>query len=195
VPYRNSKVEHTLLSKIVLSRFLTLPLKNYDSLVTKIESSTWFSTLRPWMSIERVAGAQVTHQVDSPLNQTATTLGKVQTIDRNLNFLYQSDSFVREYRFDEEKITRLVSKPDFPVELGNVVHQLRLINTRNRLTHALMQAVLVSQVGYLRSGQTLALLPLTQAALSAQLRLTSNLSVVADMPARLVSSWRYGSLV
>ncbi len=47
-----------------------------------------------------------------------------------------------------------------------------------------MQAVLASQAAYLRSGQVLALLPLTQAEISARLRSESNLSVVAD-PGRI----------
>lgn len=178
--HRN-KVESTLLSKIVLARFLMLPLRTFDRLVTKTESSTWFSALRPWVSVRQVTGAQVAPDaVDSLPNQVAATLGAVHEVGRNLIFLYQRDSSVREYRFDEEGVTRLMSSPDFSVELGNVLHRLRLINTRNRLTHALMQAVLVSQAAYFRSGQALTLLPLAQAALSAQLRLTSNLSVVAD---------------
>lgn len=78
----------------------------------------------------------------------------------------------------------LMSCPDFPAELAGVLRRLRLINTRNRLTHALMQAVLASQAAYLHSGQALALLPLTQAEISARLRSESNLSVVAD-PGRI----------
>ncbi|MDP2760763.1 MAG: hypothetical protein Q8O64_10250, partial [Sideroxyarcus sp.] len=68
--------------------------------------------------------------------------------------------------------------------LAGVLRRLRLINTRNRLTHALMQTVLASQAAYLRSGQALALLPLTQAEVSVRLRSESNLSVVAD-PGRI----------
>ena len=47
-----------------------------------------------------------------------------------------------------------------------------------------MQAVLASQAAYLRSGQALTLLPLTQAEISARLRSESNLAVVAD-PGRI----------
>jgi RNA polymerase sigma-54 factor len=68
--------------------------------------------------------------------------------------------------------------------MTGALHRLRLINTRNRLTHAMMEAVLASQASYLRSGDILALRPLTQAAVSAWLRSKSNLSVVAD-PGRI----------
>lgn len=93
---------------------------------------------------------------------------------------YHRDSYVREYQFDEEAVNHLMSRPDFPTEQAGVLRRLRLINTRNRLTHALMQAVLTSQAAYLHSGQTLKLLPLTQAEISARLRSESNLSVVVD---------------
>ena len=104
--------------------------------------------------------------------------------NRNLAFLYHRDSYAREYRFDEEGVSLMMSRPDFPAELAGVLRRLRLINTRNRLTHALMQAVLASQAAYLRSGQALTLLPLTQAEISARLRSESGLSVVAD-PGRI----------
>jgi len=69
VQHRN-KVESTLLSKIVLARFLMLPLRTFDRLVTKTESSTWFSALRPWVSVRQVTGAQVAPDaVDSLPNQ------------------------------------------------------------------------------------------------------------------------------
>jgi len=61
---------------------------------------------------------------------------------------------------------------------------LRLINSRNRLTHALLQVVVDHQAEYLRTGQPLALKPLSQAAVSARLRRDPGITVVAD-PGRL----------
>ncbi len=44
------------------------------------------------------------------------------------------------------RATLLKSKPpQFWMELTGILRKLRLINTRNRLTHALMQAVLALQ--------------------------------------------------
>jgi RNA polymerase sigma-54 factor len=69
------------------------------------------------------------------------------------------------------RATLLKSKPpQFWMELTGILRKLRLINTRNRLTHALMQAVLASQAAYLHTGQALTLLHLTQAEISARLR-------------------------
>ncbi|ADL55022.1 RNA polymerase factor sigma-54 [Gallionella capsiferriformans] len=192
--YNNKKIDAGLLGKIVLARFLELPLRTFDRLVTQVELSTGFDALRPWVTVSQLEGAQVEHDAgEAPQTQASPVLGKIHDMknlypgtgaSRGLMFLYHCDSYVREYRFDEEGVSLMMSRPDFPAELAGVLRRLRLINTRNRLTHALMQAVLVSQAAYLRSGQALALLPMTQAEISARLRLESNLSVVAD-PGRI----------
>ncbi|KXS31267.1 MAG: Uncharacterized protein AWT59_2598 [Candidatus Gallionella acididurans] len=186
----NKKIDAALLGKIVLARFLELPLRAVDRLVTQAESSTGFAALRPWVTVSQLQGAQVAHDVDArhqtgtPQTQTSPVLGKIHEVNQDLVFLYHRDSYVREYRFDEEGVNHLMSRPDCPAELAGVLRRLRLINTRNRLTHALMQAVLASQAAYLRSGQSLELLPLTQAEISARLLSESNLAVVAD-PGRI----------
>jgi RNA polymerase sigma-54 factor len=197
--HHNNKIYAALLGKIVLARFLELPLRTFDRLVTQAESSTGFTALRPWVTVGQLQGAQVahdaadTHQTDIPQTQSSPVLGKIRDMknlypgtgaSRGLMFLYHRNSYAREYRFDEEGVNHLMSRPDFPAERAGILRRLRLINTRNRLTHALIQAVLVSQAAYLRSGQALALLPLTQAEISARLRSESNLSVVAD-PGRI----------
>jgi len=188
--HHNNKIDAALLGKIVLARFLELPLRAFDRLVTQTEFSTGFTALRPWVTVSQLEGAQVahdaadTHQTGTPQTQASPILGEIHETSQGLMFLYHRDSYAREYRFDEEGVNHLMSRPDFPVERAGVLRRLRLINTRNRLTHALMQAVLASQAAYLRSGQALALLPLTQAEISARLRTESNLSVVAD-PGRI----------
>jgi len=192
--HNNKKIDAGLLGKIVLARFLELPLRAFDRLVIQAESSTGFTALRPWVTVGQLEGAQVAHDAaNTPQTQSSPVLGEIHDMknlypgtgaSRGLVFLYHHDSYAREYRFDEEGVDLLMSRPDFPAELAGVLRRLRLINTRNRLTHALMQAVLASQAAYLRSGQTLTLLPLTRAEISARLRSESDLSVVAD-PGRI----------
>jgi RNA polymerase sigma-54 factor len=184
------KIDAGLLGKIVLARFLELPLRAVDRLVTQAESSAGFAALRPWVSVGQLEGAQIacgapsSHQTATAQTQASAVLGEISEVDKDLAFFYHSHSYAREYRFDEEGVSGLMSSPDLPLALVRVLRSLRLINTRNRLTHALMQAVLTSQAAYLRSGQALALLPLTQAEISVRLRSGSNLSMVAD-PGRI----------
>ncbi|MFZ5464446.1 MAG: hypothetical protein ACOZB1_13175 [Pseudomonadota bacterium] len=53
-------------------------------------------------------------------------------------------------------------------------------NSRNRPTHALVQALLVSQARYLLSGEPMSLVPPTQAQMAERLRIDAGLSMVAD---------------
>ncbi|NMM26771.1 MAG: hypothetical protein HHJ12_05625 [Glaciimonas sp.] len=183
-PY-NNKIDATLLGKITLARFLALPLRAFDRLVTETESCTEFFALSPWVTAGSVTGTRVAGDAyDSLPTQAAAVLGQVREVDHRLIFIYQRDSYAREYQFDEGGVARLASQPDCSTKLASILCRLRLINTRNRLTHALMQAALASQAAYLRSGQPLMLVPLTQAAISARLRSTATLSVVAD-PGRI----------
>jgi RNA polymerase sigma-54 factor len=176
-----NRIDAGLLGKIMLARFLELPLRAFDRFVTQEDSSTRLSGLRPWVTVGRMQGAQLAHDMaTSSLTHAAPILGEVREVGRKLTLLYHRDSSAREYRFDEERLNCLMSRPDFPRELAGTLHRLCLINSRNRLTHALVQVVLASQAAYLRSGQALSLLPLTQAEISVRLRAEPGLSLVAD---------------
>lgn len=180
-----NKIDAELLGKIVLARFLELPLRAFGRFVNQVESSTEFSVLRSWVTVAQLEGARIVRDAaaaHSPHDSLA--LGKVREVGQGLIFLYHRDSYAREYRFDEEELNRLMSRPDFLGDLAGTLRRLRLINTRNRLTHALVQAVLALQAEYLHSGLALSLLPLTQAEISARLRSEAGLSVVAD-PGRI----------
>ncbi|MCL5059869.1 MAG: hypothetical protein M1449_04755, partial [Candidatus Thermoplasmatota archaeon] len=181
----NNKIDAALLGKIMLARFLELPLRTFDRFVTQAESSTGFNALRPWITVGRLEGARVAHEAAVlPQTKASPILGEVHEAGRDLAFLYRRDGYAREYRFDEEGMNRLMAREKIPGDFAGTLHRLRLINTRNRLTHALVQAVLASQAAYLRSGQALSLVPLTQAEISSRLRSESDLSVVAD-PGRI----------
>lgn len=95
-------------------------------------------------------------------------------------FAYHRDSYAREYIFDEARLQSLRSRQDFSKKLAGTLHRLRLINSRNRLTHALVQALLVSQAKFLLSGDPLSLVSLTQAQMSERLRAQPELPLVAD---------------
>lgn len=93
-----------------------------------------------------------------PQAKASPILGEIHEAGQNLIFLYHRNSYAREYRFDEKGMNRLMAREETPRDFAGTLHRLRLINTRNRLTHALIQAVLVSQAAYLRSGQALSLI-------------------------------------
>ena len=149
--HHENKIDAGLLGKIVLARFLELPLRAFDRLVTRTESCAEFAALRPWVTVGQLKGAQVVHDASVfSQNQTSPVLGEIREASRGLMFLYYRASYVREYRFDEEGVKQLMSCPDFPRERASL---LRLINTRNRLTHALIGGTgIASGVSAFRAG-------------------------------------------
>jgi len=178
---QNKKIDAALLGKIELARFLALSLRAFDRIVHEVESSREFSALSPWVTTGRLQGANLMrdapHVAGAPFPHT---LGEVGLENASPVFFYHRESSVREYRFDEEALADLKRRPDFPAEQGVALHRLRLINTRNRLTHALIHAVLSTQAAYLRSGDVLALRPLSQASVSRRICAEAGLSMVAD---------------
>lgn len=179
--HSNNKIDAALLGKIVFARFLEMPLRGFDRFVARVESSAEFSALTPWVTVACLEGAQVMRgAVDIPPTPSSSILGEVHEMGGRLMLVYRRESFAREYLFDEAGLHRLRSCEDFPKDTAGTLHRLRLINSRNRLTHALVQAVFESQAEYLLSGEPLSLLPLTQAQMSERLRAQQGLSVVAD---------------
>ncbi|OIQ98674.1 sigma-54, DNA binding domain [mine drainage metagenome] len=183
--YNKNRIDASLLGKIVLARFLELPLRTFDRFVVQAGTPANISALSSWVTEGCLGGAQVAHEAAAKsMGHPSSVLGEVREIGEELTFFYHRDSCTREYRFNEEGISRLMSDADFPLEWGRVLRRLRLINTRNRLTHGLIRTVVNLQAAYLRTGQGMSLLPLTQTDISARLRLEANLSVVAD-PGRI----------
>ena len=178
--HSNNKLDAVLLGKIVFASFLEKPLAAFDRFVARVEASAEFCALTPWVSASCLEGAQAVDAALGVCPHPASILGEVREAGGRLLFLYHRESYVREYLFEEVELRRLRSCREFPAQWARSLHRLRLINSRNRLTEALVQALLESQADYLRCGEPLSLRPLTQAQMSETLRAQSGLSVVAD---------------
>jgi RNA polymerase sigma-54 factor len=174
--HNNNRIDALLLGKIVLARFLEMPLRTFDKFVRQVESSPGFVDVLNYVTPSRLDAAEVNSFPDHP----SGLLGDIQERGGKLRLFYRHHSFVREYLFDEE----FVVQGGLPKDQAAILSKLRLINTRNRLTQALMQALLAAQTEYLRSGNSLSLVPLTQSHISTKLISEANLSVVAD-PGRI----------
>jgi len=181
VKRKSKNIDAELLGKIVLARFLELPLQKFERLVRRLEASTEFAALRSAVTPTCLPGARFAKEGRS-LSRPAAVLGEVR--ETGPEFVYRHTSYAREYHFDDEAVKQLATAPDSPGDVAGAFRRLRLINSRNRLTHVLIQGVLEYQAEYLRTGQPLALKPFSQAAISARLRSDPELPVVAD-PGRL----------
>lgn len=106
-------------------------------------------------------------------------LGEVAKLGSHTSFLYHDVAYAREYVFDDDALARYVLASGEPA-IACLASRLRLVNTRNRLTHALVRTVLDMQAEYLESGSPMTLRPLSQAQVSTTLRRDRSFSVVAD---------------
>ena len=178
-----NNIDAALLGKIMLARFLELPLRGFDRFVARVESSVGFSTLTQsrWVIATSLQDALVAMDVGDGFSRVPNlSLGQVREVGGRLVFVYHRESYTRQYLFDEARLQCLKSRQALPKELAGTLHRLRLINSRNRLTHALTQALLEAQASYLRSGEPMSLVPMTQAQMAERLRIDAGLSMVAD---------------
>lgn len=150
-----------------------MPLRSFEKFVRQVESSPSFSDALSYVQPSQLDHTEVISSSDIPPG----LLGEIREQGGKVKCFYYHHSFVRNYLFGEEW-------EGLPKDQLSVLGRLRLINTRNRLTHALMQALLIAQAEYLRSGNRLSLIPLTQSHISAKLISEANLPFVAD-PGRI----------
>lgn len=175
-----ARIDRKLLGRIVVARFLELPLRAFERRVHALEQTPDFRTLAldGVLRIGRLAGP-------APLRGRGTTdnrlLGVVQVDGDRLLFRYASPTFDRVYRFDETEVAERAAKCRATARL---VGSLRLVNTRNRLTHAVVQTLIGVQTDYLFSNDPLRLRALSQTALARTLRASGVCPVDAD-PSRL----------
>ena len=167
------------LGRIVVARFLELPLRTFERRVGSLEQTPRFPALRNVVRLGNLSGQPPATARQARGNDL---LGVMQRGGDSAVFHYASPAFDREYVFDEAALARLLKRGD--LELTRLVSRLRLVNTRNRLTHALVQALLEVQREYLLTGDPLWRKPLSQAALSARIRASGACPVDAD-PSRV----------
>ena len=167
------------LGRIVVARFLELPLRTLERRVRSFERDPLFEALRPVMHIGSLSGLP---PVAAGAARVSNLLGVVGPSDSRPVFRYASPAFDREYLFEEAALARLPKRGD--LDLIRLVSRLRLVNTRNRLTHALVQALLEAQREFVLTGDPLLRRPLSQAALSARIRASGACPVDAD-PSRV----------
>ncbi|MFJ3046774.1 GIY-YIG nuclease family protein [Herbaspirillum chlorophenolicum] len=152
----NRTLSESLLSKITLARFLELSAKRFQQYVAELEQSQDFIALRPFISIDALPG---TRFLDGTGQGRATHLLNLRRDSDQLGFQYQSCYFTRQYALKDG-----APPADWPGPVRRLWHRLRLVNTRNLLTHALIQVVVHAQRKYLLSNDIADLVQYTQQA-------------------------------
>jgi len=161
-----------LIGVIILARFLKLPLTRYETVIKKVEDSAMFTQL--WSSIISSRVFPRAQALEPAGGLTPTCLGQLREGQQGFYMSYRHVGLASEYVIDEEKMRRwgrsqaLSSEDEDQIQA--LRRQLRLINTRNRLTHMILMGIAEHQRDYLTSGDALHLRPLSQVALAEWIR-------------------------
>lgn len=148
----------------MVARFLEEPLWRVRAFVRGIEALPGFRGAEGLIQGGMVRDARVADDA----KEAPGVLGEVAKSVSRHGFLYHDAAYAREYLFDDTELARFVRASGEPA-LAGMASRLRLVNTRNRLTYALVHAVLEVQAEYLESANPLALRPLSQSEVSAML--------------------------
>ncbi len=171
-------LDASTLGKIVLARCLEQPLGAYERSVGRIEASLPFRGAS-WVKPASIPGAIFDADL-AKRHSAPATLGRVVRHEGGLVFMYRHEVLGREYRFDETAIGDMRASGAIAGDQIALLHRLRLVNSRNRLTHALMNSLLDAQRDFLATGDPLALAPLPQVHLSRRIGERVELPMVAD---------------
>lgn len=126
------------LGRIVVARFLELPLRTFERRVRALEQAPRFQELL--RDVVRVGNLSGQPPMTVRQARSHDLLGAIRRSGDRVVWRYASPAFDCEYVFDEVALARRLPCGDLdPIRL---VSRLRLANTRNRLTHALVQALL-----------------------------------------------------
>ena len=180
-----------LIGIIILARFLKLPLTRYEAVIEKVESSPMFTQLWPGIiSANLFPRTQVLElppcipPIGPPLHpphwggkrggEAPNTIGQLPKDEEGSCVSYRHSALGRGYLFDEGGMRRWRQSRSLSAaeeeETLALRRQLRLINTRNRLTHMVLMGIVEHQGAYLASGDALDLKPLSQVALAEWIR-------------------------
>ena len=161
-----------LVGIIILAKFLKMPLTKYELVIEKVESSLIFAQLWPGIISTNLfprAGVLEPTRALAP-----NAIGQLRKGEGGFYVSYRHPGLAREYLFDEAEVGRLgqyrtLSNKD-EAKIQALRRQMRLINTRNRLTYMVLMGIAEHQGAYLASGDPLGLKPFSQVALAEWIR-------------------------
>ncbi len=167
----DSRSRARLIGIIILARFLKLSLTRYEAVIEKVEGSPMFRKLLPAISTNLFPRDQV---LDSSRVLTPNSIGQLRNGKESFCVSYRQAGLAGEYIIDEGNMrclrqSQALSTGD-EAETETLQRQLRLINTRNRLTHMILMGIAEHHSTYLDSGDPLHLKPLSQVALAEWIR-------------------------
>lgn len=159
------RLNPALFGKILLARFLDLSLKRFDAYVKALDADPGLERLSRLLEVGQMKGTKVVRLPTGDL----PVVGEILSNETFPLFLYYRTSCTREYKFDDSAMGEFLQDGSGNEDLRRIVRRLRLVNTRNRMSHSLIEYLLRYQIDYLLCGDPVCLRPITQTQLSDRL--------------------------
>jgi len=157
-----------VIGRIILAKFLSLPLKRYENEINKIKTSELYQVLSPGIITFKKFSKASIYKDCNELN--LNILGRIEQEGKTFSIRYRSSIFAGEYRFDRDELSKLIRSKNFANsrrdEIDLIERKLRLISTRNKITHMTLLGILEHQAAFLRSYDPLKIAPLSQVKIS-----------------------------
>ena len=178
-----------VIGRIILARFLSLSLKRYETEINKVESSgiirDFFPDIITFKVFPRAGVAGDKERF--PRN----TVARIEEDNETFSIRYRFLGFAGEYCLDRGKLNRLTGRENSAGfgkdEIGLLDRQLRLISTRNRITHLTLLGVIEHQSAYLKTCDPLKLVPLSQMRMSRWIKDQGYPSIDNSMISRVIT--------
>lgn len=135
------------------------------------------------------------HWEDQP-DTALRVLGRIDTARGLPRPVYRSEAFVREYRVDDCAFDAVLARQGAEPRVGalRLLSRMRLVNSPNRLAHAIVSAPCRRQAAFVTTGDPARLEPLAQRGLVADLQETPPRNAPAADPSRVSRVLASGSL-
>ena len=179
---RGNGLQGELIGKIILANFLEYPLEKFVNFIREIEELPLYKELshEGIITCRYLPGAKALREESLP----AGAIAKVKN-DGCLSIYYSNPGFSIEYIIDSEKLKRITAGKKLTEEdkedTGRLLHKLRRISTRNRITHEILEGILDHQRDYFESNSELALRPLRRVELARAISKKNNGGTIIDI--------------
>ena len=154
-----------LIGKIILADFLEYRLERFINFVRAVEGLPLYKKLtREGIIIRKsLSDAKILKEENEIVSSEVGVIAKIKK-GSNFSIHYTTEEFSIEYIVNEEKLRRIINDVKLPEEekenICGLLHKLRRVNTRNRITHEILKGIVEYQRDYFESNSEVDLKPL-----------------------------------
>ena len=158
-----------VIGRIILARFLSFSPKRYEAEISKIKTSGLYKALCS-ESIIIFRKFHKAYVCESWKEHDLNVLGRIEQKGKMFFLKYRSSEFAGEFQIDKDKLLNLIKSSYFPKfrrdEIEAIGKKLRLVSTRNIITHMIIHGIIEHQTNFFESCNMLRLAPLSQVEIS-----------------------------